>query len=619
MPIRGYASLTSVLPGEGLGFHLASDPPGRHRLRILRTGTSSPSVETRELELRNLGVPRSEPWARGFYWPRAMTLDVPHDWPTGFYEVRDDTDVVLTFVVRSPAPGLTSRVLLQICVNTPQAYNGAGGRSLYETDVHARDTRALKVSFNRPEKVGRPERGLVNWLERERIDVDYCTSIDLHDGAAMLDRYDLLISAGHDEYWSRKMRDRVESFVRNGGNVAFFTGNTCMRQVRFEDRNRTMVCVKAPGADRVTNDDVVTVDFAQPPVNRPQNELLGVGFDHGGWTGGSGNRAYAVRFPDHWVFDGLPRPIRLPDNLVGYECDAADYVDDEGYPRVTGADGSPLTFTILATSDARDWVGKPGRATMGLYTRNGTVFNAAVVAWARLLSRSGALQRITRNVIERLGQRRDWDRWELIGHANHVRAMTALDGRLFCATSDDRLWRRFPVGADVSWREIGHANRVTSMAASGNRLFCLTSDGVLWHRTTIETDVDWTRCGRAPDGGARAFAAAGGMLYCVDRVGRLLARPATLTFEAWRTVSSMERANNARIQSMTSYSDILFATTSDNRLLRTDWDFVWGSALWIDVLHANHVTGLACLDGMLFAATEDDGLWWLDIRGLRKP
>ena len=35
--------------------------------------------------------------------------------------------------------------------------------------------------------------------------------------------------------------------------------------------------------------------------------------------------------------------------------------------------------------------------------------------------------------------------WEYIGHANNVVAMAAINGKLFCATSDKKLWWREPV------------------------------------------------------------------------------------------------------------------------------------------------------------------------------
>jgi hypothetical protein len=75
--------------------------------------------------------------------------------------------------------------------------------------------------------------------------------------------------------------------------------------------------------------------------------------------------------------------------------------------------------------------------------------------------------------------------WDHIGHANDVVAMAAINGKLFAATSDNRLWWRDPVGTNVNWDHIGHANDVVAMAAINGKLFAATSDNRLWWRDPI--------------------------------------------------------------------------------------------------------------------------------------
>ena len=67
---------------------------------------------------------------------------------------------------------------------------------------------------------------------------------DLEFHPEVLESYRLVLSVGHDEYWSSPMRDHLESFIANGGNVAFFSGNTCWWQVRSEDDDRAIICYK---------------------------------------------------------------------------------------------------------------------------------------------------------------------------------------------------------------------------------------------------------------------------------------------------------------------------------------------------------------------------------------
>src|SRR5207248_3969390 len=113
-----------------------------------------------------------------------------------------------------------------------------------------------------------------------------------------LGRYRLLLSVGHDEYWSKEMRDAVEGFTASGGNVAFFSGNVCWWQVRFENDDRTMVCYKYAGPDdpshcnindpeTATDPSRVTVNWRSPPVNRPENAMTGVSCFTGAYWRGS--------------------------------------------------------------------------------------------------------------------------------------------------------------------------------------------------------------------------------------------------------------------------------------------------------------------------------------------
>src|SRR5256885_802600 len=47
----------------------------------------------------------------------------------------------------------------------------------------------------------------ISWLERRRFEVDYCTDLDIHENLGnFLGAYRLLLSVGHDEYWSEAMR-----------------------------------------------------------------------------------------------------------------------------------------------------------------------------------------------------------------------------------------------------------------------------------------------------------------------------------------------------------------------------------------------------------------------------
>ena len=73
------------------------------------------------------------------------------------------------------------------------------------------------------------------WAERSGLTVDVATNRDLEDHPDLLDRYRLVASVGHDEYWSWGMRDTMDAWVAAGGNWLILSGNTSFWQVRYGD------------------------------------------------------------------------------------------------------------------------------------------------------------------------------------------------------------------------------------------------------------------------------------------------------------------------------------------------------------------------------------------------
>ena len=104
-------------------------------------------------------------------------------------------------------------MLMAQTVNTYQAYNPWGGKSLYGTIANRSDTanKAMKVSFDRPyfgeQSNGASaffswEYGMLQWLERGGYDISYATNVDVDADANLLLSHKVFLSVGHDEYWS---------------------------------------------------------------------------------------------------------------------------------------------------------------------------------------------------------------------------------------------------------------------------------------------------------------------------------------------------------------------------------------------------------------------------------
>lgn len=375
-------------------------------------------------------------------WP-GYALRVPEEWASGAYLVvleeagrptpppttPDARSGTTLLVVRSATP---KRILYKLPVLTYQAYNlahdvpfraktGTGSWCLYNQPRPDEVPLTVRrgVSLHRPGGAtgGNPydidnfdpydptprqtfvhwDMRFLAWLEQEGYEVDLCTDVDLHrDGAALLAPYRLMVSSGHDEYWSDAMRDAAEQYVDGGGNIAFLSGNTCWWRVEFDE------------------DGVVYRRTAQWwKTGRPENALTGTSFRNGGERDRDDHPdpvGYTVQRADHWAWAGTGvrdgGVVGREEGLVGYECDgvAFDRADlDAGRPVVpTHEDGAPEGFTVLGVGDCRPWGFGNGAATMGLFTRGGTVFNGATTDWPRLLSSSRVVQQVTRNVLDRL-------------------------------------------------------------------------------------------------------------------------------------------------------------------------------------------------------------------------
>jgi hypothetical protein len=449
LTIEGYTDRLSYRPGETVEFHI-STTADRYALEVSRLGAET-SVVHAEADLPGAEHPIPEDASsHGCRWPVAHRLTVPDDWRSGYYNVRlraadgggkfvgrnrRTAEVDLFFIVRPAEPGKNTPILLQLATNTYNAYNNWGGGSLYAYHGRA-GLQGHRVSFDRPlEGLFRQwELPFVAWAERNGYALDYCANGDLESHPELLDRYKLVLSVGHDEYWSAPMRDRLEAFIGRGGNVAFFSGNTCCWQVRSEDDGRALTCWKQqfnqdpvfPTGDHRT----LTTLWSHHLVDRPENRLTGVGFLHGGYhlSHGQymdGRGAFTAHRPEHWAFEGTGlgagEEFGGRHTIVGYECDGCEFTLVDGRPVPTGRDGTPEGFVILATCPARWhpddalWYGRfprdssgapaPGAAVFGTYTRGGTVVTVGTTDWSHGL-RGGdeVVERITRNILDRLSR-----------------------------------------------------------------------------------------------------------------------------------------------------------------------------------------------------------------------
>ncbi len=506
--VEGYCWPQSYLPGEPVDVRCSSKAD-RFTVEVARVGAERTVVWRRDGAQAPDLHEHDHRWDVDCEWPVAAVVETEATWPSGFYHVRfipnerTDRDTSDAFFVLRPAPGAdaSGRVLVALSTNTWNAYNQWGGRCLYSG--------ATKVSFARPLERGylnRPadpdrfdgrvanvatpsdpehtrlqqyqaarqwplwtgssgwhnwERRFVAWAERRGYAVDMAVNSDLEFHPEVLENRPLLLSVGHDEYWSWGMRDVVDRFVDGGGSWAIFSGNTMFWQVRYEDDGRTMVCYKASArrGDPAAADQParITSIWSDPLIGRPETLSTGLTFTRGGYyrmgqAVADGRGTYTVHDPGHWalVGTGLAAGDEIGGDsfVVAYEVDGCALDWESGQPKPTGEDGAPTDMEVIATAPARLisitddvceapeplWasVEPPGdleataatlfgratpeniarldgnRAVMASFRRGrGEVFNVGTTDWAYGLAApeaaDTAVDQITENVLRRFG------------------------------------------------------------------------------------------------------------------------------------------------------------------------------------------------------------------------
>ena len=324
--IQAYASATSVLPGENLTFYVSTEIDGtRFFVDIYRLGWYG--GEGGRLMASQSGLVGHD---QGYYdgnahalvscsaclvdsqtglvearWQPSYSLTIPADWTTGVYLAKftdaNGWETYAPFDVRGNAH---ATYIVVTSDNTYQAYNTWGGYSLYQADNITQTSestplpRGVKVSFDRPYTDGEGsgqvltyEIDAIHWLERQGYDLSYASSVDLHENPAQLLQHRAYLSIGHDEYWSKEMRDGVENARNHGVGLAFLGADADYWQIRYQPDSagvpdRTIVCYKVETSNNDLSRDPyygkdnsrVTSMWRDPVIGRPENALVGIMF-----------------------------------------------------------------------------------------------------------------------------------------------------------------------------------------------------------------------------------------------------------------------------------------------------------------------------------------------------
>jgi hypothetical protein len=441
--IWAYADRQSLRPGEALNI-MAAGGPGqpvrRARLEVFRVGAAAPTlVWTSDFADVRYRPATATGAAIGPGWPPTWAGISTHDWAPGCYyaDIVEQTtatrDVKAAFwIVNNPAR--SGAVLARLGTNTYQAYNPWGGHSLYPSDDD--EARGLVVSFDRPTPPSFFEYDvyLVAWLEGLAAGlggVDYAANFDVHTDPSLIERYPLVLTGAHDEYWSS---EEFEAFHRRifklGRNTIFLGANTAYGQVRYGDLNRgpgapdlgrQLVCYRTafdPILARAGKGDPrrLATSLFREGARRPETMLLGGAYQNWFEPAGPQRPAYKVARADLPFFAGTGWAVGdVAAEVVGYEWDNRD-PDGDGrrlWDAARSLDPAidPAGIQVLFRGEAVGENGAPGvaEATWFRASTGAQVFNAGSIRWAWGLGKpefvNAAFQRFNENLVQALSRR----------------------------------------------------------------------------------------------------------------------------------------------------------------------------------------------------------------------
>jgi Domain of unknown function (DUF4082)/Bacterial Ig-like domain/Bacterial Ig domain len=425
--LQGFATDISVNAGSTISFKVNSSTLRSYTIDIYRMGWYQGKGARKVTSINpSVTLPQTQPAcltdaSTGLVdcgnWAVSASWAVPSGSVSGIYFAKLTNSSTIQsqvfFVVRNDASH--SDILLRTDDTTWVAYNDYGGNNVYYGNTSSSTGRAYKVSYNRPFNLRSELAGygtsnfvfygeypMIRWLESNGYNVSYSTSVDLVRSANLVLNHKVLLSAGHDEYWSNEMRTAIQNARDAGVSLANFTGNEDFWKIRWEPSidasqtaNRTMVTYK----ETLDNHPL---DPQDPPVwtgtwrdprfsppgdgGKPENALGGTIFtvNRGSTTPVMTSQFARLRFWRNTDVSHLTgsQTLDLGDQMIGYEWDE----DLDNGSRPAGLiDLSSTTATV--PEHILDYGSTYGQATathhLTLYraASGALVFGAGSVQW----------------------------------------------------------------------------------------------------------------------------------------------------------------------------------------------------------------------------------------------
>lgn len=254
--------------------------------------------------------------------------------------------------------------------NTWQAYNTYGGHSAYGEGPSRR------LSYDRPyaQNAGSGdflgfEYGYVFWAEKQGLDMDYITDMQVHYNPETIDGSTLVIP-GHPEYWSPNMRATLTGKIAAGTNLLSMSANSIYWQIK-PTSTREFEAFKGTYGLQTT--------FRTPPPagpGQPEQSIFGAMYFGCYQVDGT-----TVADDESWLWTAVTPGTQIP-HLPAAEVDRQ--VADQPIPAgTTVLDTTPLTKCSGRTATPEEVMQVTAVDAGG---GAGRIFHGASIGWACALS-----------------------------------------------------------------------------------------------------------------------------------------------------------------------------------------------------------------------------------------
>lgn len=404
--IDGYTDKLSYSPGDTAIVYVNAAATLDNVIIPLNTLNKS-QVASVTVSVQPQEIQNKEPWTNGFGYKETFRFVIPNDLQSGIYRWNDQ----IPMLIKERAP--KAKVVVVLEVNTLNAYNRAGGKSLYVSEVEGDEQHSYEVSFLRPFTIHKYSWWFYKWLEKIRVhyDVAYITDLDMENYENIAEAK-IVVIPGHSEYWTRNARQNFDRFVDEGGDAMILSGNTMWWQVRLNEDQTKMICYKSFRLDPEPDTLLNTHNFDWEGLKYPITRSIGMDFGNAGYgrDDGKGFRGYKITSPNSPLLIGTG--LQKGDTLDCWtsEYDGPPYTgfDEEGVPIIRTNELEFYRYEMIGFDHAwRDADGVGAFIVMQKRKSSGKVINVGTTNWGeRRVHKEGKssfdIQLITLNMLNLL-------------------------------------------------------------------------------------------------------------------------------------------------------------------------------------------------------------------------